>query len=152
MPEILNGQEVISDIVKRLRERFTSQQFREIYKDKPIQGLVTPCIFVQAVNTEQTRQMKLYRWRDHLIDVRCHPPNMKTNTQTWASTVSEMIIDCLDTITVGGQPVHCKNSEWKLQDDVLHVFLSYGFRVKKISEEIPDMQDLTYGENIKYKE
>lgn len=152
MLQALNGQEVASDIAKRLRQRFTTQQFKEIYKDKPVQGMVTPCIFIHLVNTEQTRQMRNYWWREYLIDIRCHPPDMKTNTQTWSSTVAEMVVDCLTTITVSGQPVHCKDSDWHLEDNVLHVMLKYAFRVRKTAEEIPDMQDLTYGENIKYKE
>ena len=47
MAKELTGQEVISELVTRLRTRFTINQFKEVYKDKPVQGMVLPCIFVE---------------------------------------------------------------------------------------------------------
>ena len=57
MANELTGQEVISELVTRLRARFTTNQFKEVYKDKPIQGMVLPCIFVESVNTVSTTQI-----------------------------------------------------------------------------------------------
>lgn len=48
MAKELTGQEVISELVTRLRTRFTTNQFKEVYKDKPVQGMVLPCIFVEV--------------------------------------------------------------------------------------------------------
>ena len=36
MAKELTGQEVISELVTRLRARFTTNQFKEVYKDKPV--------------------------------------------------------------------------------------------------------------------
>ena len=60
MAKELTGQEVISEIVTRLRTRFTTDQFKEVYKDKTVQGMVLPCIFVESVNTVSIAQIGRY--------------------------------------------------------------------------------------------
>lgn len=38
----LTGQEVVSAISAKLRNRFTTSQIAEIYKDKPVQQMALP--------------------------------------------------------------------------------------------------------------
>ena len=44
----LTGQEIVSELARCLRERFSVNEFAEIYKDKPVQSMKTPCIFISA--------------------------------------------------------------------------------------------------------
>jgi hypothetical protein len=60
-----------------------------------------------------------------------------------------MIVDCVSKLSVEGQKVKAKNATWRVEDDVLHVIVTYSYRVMQKLEEIPDMQTLTYGERLK---
>ena len=149
MAKELTGQEVISELVTRLRARFTTNQFKEVYKDKPVQGMVLPCIFVESVNTVSTSQIGRYAMWDHSVDVRCHPPKMKKDIQTWARGVAVMVLEAISRIQVSGQQVKATRMEWRVVDDVLHVTARYSYRVLQTGDVIPDMQTLTYGQKIK---
>lgn len=145
----LTGQEVVSAIAKQLRSRFSTTEFAEIYKDKPVQSMKTPCIFIHSVETTHTPELGRYARWDHIIDIRCHPVRMQTNIHTWARSLGPMIVDCVGRITIDNQQVKAKNATWRVEDNVLHVIAGYGYRVVQKSEEIPDMETLTYGERIK---
>lgn len=145
----LTGQEIVSEIAMRLRSRFSDKEFVEIYKDKPVQSMRTPCIFIHTVETLHTPEIRRYAWWDDIIDIRCHPGRMQTDVYTWARSLGPMILDCVSNITIDGQKVKVKNASWRVEDNVLHVTVSYGYRVMQEAEEIPDMQTLTYGERIK---
>ena len=148
MAKELTGQEVVSELVTRLRTRFTTNQFREVYKDKPVQGMVLPCIFVESVNTVFTAQLGRYSMWDHSVDIRCHPPKLKNARQTWARGVAVMIIEAVSRIQVSGQQVKATRMEWRVVDDVLHVTARYSDRVLQTGDVIPDMQTLSYGQKI----
>ena len=145
----LTGQEPVSECAKKLRSRFTANEIAEIYKDKPVQSMKTPCIFIHSVETTHTPDGRQYAWWDHIIDIRCHPGRMQTNIHTWARSLGPMITDCIEYITIDNQQVKAKNATWRVENDVLHVIVSYRYRVLRKSEEVPDMQTLAYGESIK---
>ena len=145
----LTGQEVVSEIATRLRSRFSTKEFAEIYKDTPVQSMKTPCIFIHSVETTHTPELKNYAWWDHIIDIRCHPGKMRTDVQTWARTLGPIIVDCVQYLIVGDQRVKVRNATWRVEDNVLHVMVYYRFRVQQILEDAPDMETLTYGQKIK---
>lgn len=149
MAKELTGQEVISEIVTRLRTRFTTNQFKEVYKDKPVQGMVLPCIFVESVNTVSIAQIGRYALWEYSVDVRCHPPKMKNDIQTWARGVAVMVLEAISRIQISGQQVKATRIEWRVVDDVLHVTARYAYRVLQTGDVIPDMQTLAYGQKIK---
>jgi hypothetical protein len=145
----LTGQEIVSELAKKLRSRFSKTEFAEIYKDKPVQSMKTPCIFIHSVETTHTPELRNYARWDHIIDIRCHPGKMQTDIHTWARSLGVMIVECVSSITVHDQAVKTKNASWRVEDGVLHVLVNYGYRVVYKSEDIPDMKNLTYGERIK---
>lgn len=147
--DALTGQEIVSELATRLRNRFSEKEFAEIYKDKPVQSMKTPCIFIHSVETIHTPDLRRYAWWDHIIDIRCHPGRMQTNIQTWARSLGPMIVDCVARVTISEQEVKVKSATWRVEDDVLHVVVNYSYRVLHKPEEVPDMQTLTYGERIK---
>ena len=144
----LTGQEIVSELAMRLRSRFSEKEFAEIYKDKPVQSMKTPCIFIHSVETTHTPDLRRYAWWDHIIDIRCHPGRMCTNVHTWARSLGPRIVECIQRITVDNQQVKAKNITWRVEDDVLHVVTSYNFRVIHKPEDVPYMETLTYGERI----
>lgn len=145
----LNGQEVVSHLALTFRERFSETEFAKIYKDKPVQSMVTPCIFIHSVETTLTPEIRNYAWWDEIIDIRCHPGKKVTNVQSWARTVGPMIVDCAQRITIDGQEVKAKSLTWRVEDNVLHVVGTYHYRVMQKLEDGPDMRTLTYGQRIK---
>lgn len=145
----LTGQEVVSSLALSLRSKFSEAQFAKIYKDKPVQSMVTPCIFIHSVESTHTPDMRNYAWWDNIIDIRCHPGKMVTAIHSWARTMGPMIVECAKTITINGQEVKSKNLTWRVEDNVLHVTGSYRFRVIEMLEDVPNMQTLAYGERIK---
>ena len=149
MAKELTGQEVISELVTRLRTRFTTNQFKEVYKDKPVQGMVLPCIFVESVNTVSIAQIGRYALWEYSVDVRCHPLKMKNDIQTWARGVAVMVVESISRIQISGQQVKATRIEWRVVDDVLHVTARYAYRVLQTGDVLPDMQTLTYGQKIK---
>ena len=145
----LTGQEVVSAIAKKLRSRFSDKDIAEIYKDKPVQSMKTPCIFIHSVETTHTPERGGYAWWDNIIDIRCHPGRMQTNIHTWARSLALMILECVEGLTVDGQQVKARNATWRVEDDVLHVILPYRYRVFQVPDDHPDMQTLAYGQKIK---
>ena len=145
----LTGQEVVSAISEQLRNRFTEQQIAKIYKDKPVQQMALPCIFIHEVNAGHRPEFRNRGWWDYIIDIRCHPETMRTNINTWGRGLAVMILETVEHIEVSGQRVKIQDAEWKIEDGVLHVIVKYSFRVYRVGEEVPDMQTLTYGERIK---
>ena len=147
--EALNGQEVVSAISKKLRKRFTTNEFVEIYKDKPVQSMTTPCIFIHSIETAYTPELRGYGWWDHMIDVRCHPGRMQTDVHTWARKLGPIIVDCISKIMVDNTQVKARTVTWRVEDGVLHVIAPYRYRVRELAETAPDMQTLAYGKKIK---
>ena len=146
----LTGQEIVSDIAKRLRSRFSSKEFAEIYKDKPVQSMQTPCIFIHSVETTHSPERRGYAWWDEIVDIRCHPGRMQTNIYSWARRLGPMILESVECLTVDGQQVRARNATWRVEDGVLHVILPYRYRVVRALEEAPDMETLIYGERLKH--
>lgn len=145
----LTGQEIVSEIAKRLRSRFSEKEFAEIYKDKPVQSMKTPCIFIHTVETTHTPELRRYSWWDDIIDIRCHPGRMQTNIHTWARTLGPVIVEEMSCIYIDNQQVKIKNASWRVEDGVLHVIVSYHYRVVQAPEDVPNMETLIYGEKIK---
>ena len=145
----LTGQEVVSTICKTLRNRFSDKEIVEIYKDKPVQSMKTPCIFVHLVESVHTPDLRNYAWWDQIIDIRCHPSKMRTDIHTWARSLAVMIVDCVTFMQSGGHSFKAKSVTWRVEDDVLHVIATYSYRVMQTVEEVPDMRTLTYGEKLK---
>lgn len=145
----LTGQEPVSAIAKRLRSRFSIAEFAEIYKDKPVQSMKTPCIFIHSVETAHTPELRGYAWWDHIIDIRCHPGRMQTNIHTWARTLGPMIVEEVEYLPISNQQVKARNATWRVENDVLHVIVSYRYRVLQKPDDGPHMHTLTYGERLK---
>lgn len=147
--EALTGQEVVSAISTKLRARFTSAEFLEIYKDKPVQSVKTPYIFIHSIESSYTPELRGYGWWDNIIDIRCHPGRMQTDVHTWARKLGPIIASCVSLIIVCGQQVKARSVTWRVEDDVLHVIAPYRYRVTEVVEAQPNMNTLSHGERLK---
>lgn len=146
---ILTGEEVVSGVSRNIRAAFTKEELPAIYKDTPIQNVIKPYAFIHQIIAEHSNEMRGRAQHNFIIDVRIHPPDGKTNIQTWARAMATKLLEALNTITVSEQAVKSYGIEWKVEDDVLHFITKYAFKVVHTEEPVPDMQTLEYGENIK---
>lgn len=148
--DALNGGEVVSYISATLRSRFSQTEFAKIYKDKPVQSMVTPCIFIHSVETSHDSDIGNYGWRTDFIDIRCHPSKLCTNVHSWARKIGPIICDCVSKVTISGQPVKAKSISWRVEDNVVHITASYRYRVIAVSDYTgPVMEELIIGESVK---
>lgn len=149
MSEELTGTEVVSALATQLRNRFTESQFAKIYKNKPVQSQVTPCIFIHLIETQHTPDIAHYAWWSHSLDIRCHPGKMCTNINSWAQTLSPIITECVEYITIAGHRVKSNGVICRVEDDVLHILVNYRYRVLRKLDAVPLMESLEYGQSIK---
>lgn len=145
----LTGQDVVSAIATKLRSRFSQTEIAKIYKNKPVQSMVTPCAFIHLIETSHNPDLANYAWWDHILDIRIHPSKSCSDINTWAQTLSPMLTECVEYITISGQSVKSEYVRCKVEDNVLHILVKYKYRVYRVLDEVPDMQTLHYGEAIK---
>lgn len=152
---ILEGNEVVSSIAYNIKSFIdagiisNTDEIARLYKDTPIQGMVTPCAFIHSVSTEHTLEMRNYALWHYIIDVRCHPKPAQTNVQTWARHLAVKLLECIDRIQVDGQQVRAKDVTWNVEDNVLHMLCNYTFRVLRQIDPGNPMETLDYSGHAK---
>lgn len=145
----LTEEDVVGAISKNIRSRFSVESIKKIYKNLPQQNIQKPYAFIHLIHREHKNEMRnRARW-SFMFDVRVHPEDNRTDVQTWARQIALTLIEALNTITISDQPVKAKNIEYRVEDNVLHVIVSYAFGVLQVQDEVIDMQNLVYGEKLK---
>lgn len=145
----LTGEDVISGIAKRLSTKISIAELANIYKNKPQQGMVKPCAFLHQIDYAQTSEMRNRANRDYLVDIRVHPSEDEQRIQSWGAKLGEKIILAVSTIDISGKPVRVKRAEWKIESEVLHIFVSYSFKViQEIEDTTPFMETLNHTERV----
>lgn len=146
---VLNGQEIISEIARRLRAGFSESVFKEIYKDTPNQGFQPGCIFIHDVEDDHKNELRGYARWSFVVDIRCHPPKNVSAVFTWGRGIAVQAIDLVNKLEVSGQQVKASTIQWRVIDNVLHVICKYSFRVREVPIDDLLMRTLTYGERVK---
>ena len=144
----LTGIEVVTGITKLLRQNFSTQDVPNIYKDTPVQGLNKPCFFVHQLNHDTTQEMRNRAQKDYLIDIRYHPLESDTESQTTMNMIQEKLCSVVDTISVISQSVKAKSLKSQVVDGVLHTIVSYSFKVVKQPAEQPLMETVEITERV----
>lgn len=147
--EVLTGEEVVSAISKNIRCYFSTEEIKAIYKNLPQQNIQKPYAFIHQISSEHKNEMRNRASWSFILDIRVHPSDKQTNVQSWSRSVATKLIEATNIITVGGQSVKARSIEHRVEDGVLHVIVSYAFRVIHIEEDIPDMRNLLYGEHLR---
>lgn len=148
----LNGLSIVSAVTKKLRDNLSNKEIAAIYKDRPKQNVIKPYIMVHQINGTHTPELRKRGRRDYIIDVRCHPKDNQDNKISWCSLLAEKLINILETITLldgTHDVIKARNIEWRVENEVLHVICYYSIKVIKKSEDIPRMNDMSYGSRIK---
>lgn len=146
---LIDGTEVVSGVAIALRKFFTEAEVPVIYKDKPIQGFVKPCFFIQLVSDNSQRIAKNSFMRNYIIDVRYHPSDDNNAKETTCSKISNYVLDAVNTVEISGLPVKAYEMECRVTDDVLHCITTYRFKVNETEQTLPKMESLGVKEGVK---
>lgn len=131
----LTGEEIISGIAIKLRAEFTTTEIPAIYKDTPTQTMLKPSIFINNITTTHTPEMNEGANRNYLIDIIVVGSEDNTALQTWFTTITERVFSAVDYITVSGKPLKMARGETNLEDDELHIIVTYDMKVIKELED-----------------
>ena len=131
----LTGETIISAISLKIRSSFSTQEISNIYKNKPLQGMKTPSVFIHQINVNDENQMRNSSNRQYILDVRVHPSSHEKRVYSWLNNISERMRSVLNKIVVDNKPLKYNSIECKIEDDVLHCIVYYSFRVIDIHDD-----------------
>lgn len=146
---VLTGEEVVDSLSRKIRDAFTPTELAAVYMNKPKQGAHKPYAFLHPLNTEHTNQMQGYALQDYMLDIRVHPLDTQTNVQVWARGIATKMVDTINKIQVSGQQVKARSLTWNVLDDVLHVIVTYQYRVKEVVDTHNAMETIQIEERVK---
>lgn len=145
----LTGEEVVSSISINLRNAFGEQELLRIYKNTAVQGFKKPCAFIHPLDSSSENEMRNRSSWNFLFDVRVHPADEEKDVQSWGRAVGMRLLTALHTVTVSNQTVKAKSASWRIEDNVLHFLVSYGFKVVFTDSAIPQtMDELTFNGGV----
>lgn len=147
--KLIDGTEVVSGVAIALRNFFTEKEVPVIYKDKPIQGFVKPCFFIQLVSDSSQRIAKNSFMRNYIIDVRYHPADDNNAKETTCSQISNYVLDAVNTVIISDLPVKAYAMDCRVTDEVLHCITTYRFKVNETEQTLPKMESLDVKEGVK---
>lgn len=145
----LNGEEIVSAVARSIRARFSTNIIKKIYKEKSWQNSNKPFAFIHQITGGHKNEMRNRAEWNHMIEVRVHPEDTRTDVQAWAREIAMGLIDALNVITISGQAVKSRSIEYRVEDDVLLFIVSYAYKVIRINDEEPSMKNMLYGEHVK---
>lgn len=141
MSKILEGTEVISALATKIRNGFDTTEIQAVYKDTPTQNILKPCIFLNMVSTIQLPMVNNRSNRNYTIDIIVTGADDNTELRTWFTKINEQLLRVVDKITISDQTVRMVQGEANIENDELHLIVSYNFDViKQVDDDIVKMQ------------
>lgn len=137
--------ETIDGIAQKLNETFGDNY--EIYIDEVKQGLKEPCFLIVCTTGRQEQEIGTLYNREQAFDLH-YFPKAKHITREINSVVDMLNME-LEYITVVGNLIRGTGMKHEVIDSVLHFFVNYDMRVRKVVEPDPLMEDLTIIERVK---
>lgn len=135
MDKILTGEEVISAIAIKIRESFTTTELAAVYKDTPIEDILKPCVFLNLVTVTHTPRMKNKGNRSYIVDIIATGSDDNTELYTWYSRLAERLFAVIDKITISEQTVRLIRAETNIENNELHLIITYNFNVIKVEDD-----------------
>lgn len=114
-----------------------------IYHDMLPMGYEAPCFFINAVDTQVSRQLyDRYKLQVN-YDVTYHPEEKKFHNAEF-SKVGNILAFGLETVNLeDGKPLRGNNIGYEVQDNVLHFFVTFDFFVRRVKDRGEKMMILT---------
>lgn len=118
----------------------------EIMDEEIKQGLIEPCFFVKLIQVGQIQELGLRYNRTHAFDIHYFGEN---NPQ--AHDVAEKLYNVMDEIEHDGDLFRGSGMRHEIIDGVLHFFVNYNFKVRKVIPESPKMHIIEQKGGVKYE-
>lgn len=134
MSRILEGTEVISALATKIRDGFSTTEIQAVYKDTPTQNILKPCIFLNMVSTIQLPMVNRRSNRNYTIDIIVTGADDNTELRTWFTEINERLLRVVDKIIISNQVVKMVQGEANIENDELHLIVTYNFDVIKESD------------------
>lgn len=135
MSKILEGTEVISALATKIRDGFSTTEIQAVYKDTPTQNILKPCIFLNMVSTIQLPMVNRRSNRNYTIDIIVTGADDNTELRTWFTKINEQLLRMVDKIIISDQVVKMVQGEANIENNELHLIVTYNFDVIKQSDD-----------------
>ena len=109
------------------------------YGEEIRQGFEEPCFFVKLLNASQTQELNTRYRRTHSFDIHYFPQD---NSNEEAHDMAEKLYDALELIEYDGVQYQGTGMNHEIVDGVLHFFVDYAFRIRRVVTEPPKMGSL----------
>lgn len=147
---VLGSEDVVSAVCRNIRDRFSKERIKAIYKNLPQQNIQKPYAFIHQIDAQHQNEMRNRANWSFMIDVRVHPKDEQTDVQSWAREIAVDLTKTINTITISGQAVKARSIEYKVEEGVLHFIVSYSYKVVCVEDSNANsMQSMLYGEHLK---
>ena len=133
---IVTINDIRTAVFHQLAERFPDIRR---YGEGIRQGFEEPCFFVKLLNASQTQELNTRYMRTHSFDIHYFPQD---NSNEEAHDMAEKLYDVMELIEYDGVLYQGREMNHEIVDGVLHFFVDYNFRVKRIVPDVPAMGSL----------
>lgn len=121
---------------------------KKIYSESVKQGLKEPCFFIAVLNPLQTQIIGNMYLRQQPFDVHYFPIIQGSKNELHAMA-SDLFIALEYVTLINGDLVHGTKMSYEVVDDVLHFFVNYDMRIRKVETPTDSMGTLTVKNGVK---
>jgi len=137
--------ETMTGIARKLNATFGNGY--EIYIDEIKQGLKEPCFLLVCLTGRQQQEIGITYNREQAFDIH-YFPKAKNYTTEINGVVDTLNME-LEYITVNGNLVRGSKMKHQVIDGVLHFFVNYDLRIRKVVDPEPFLENLELIERVK---
>lgn len=138
--------ETINGIAQKLNQIF-GDEYR-IHIDTVKQGLKEPCFLIVVLEGNQEQVIGNLYSRKQSFDIHYFPQSKNGIIREVNEVLNKLLIE-LEYIEVNADLVRGTNINFDVVDEILHFFVNYDVRIRKVVEPDPLMEDLTIIERVK---
>lgn len=121
---------------------------KKIYSESVKQGLKEPCFFIAVLNPLQTQIIGNMYFRQQPFDIHYFPAIQGSKNELHAMA-SDLFIALEYVTLINGDLVHGTKMSYEVVDDVLHFFVNYDMRIRKVETPTDSMGTLTVKNGVK---
>lgn len=120
----------------------------KVFVNELRQGLKEPCFFVSCIKPSNRIFLGTRYYRTHAFCVQYFPES-KTGEREECNDVSDRLMLCLEYITVTGDLIRGTEMHSEIVDGILNFFVNYDFFVNVKTADLPIMEELEHGTDVK---
>lgn len=130
-------EEIKKAIIKRLTTAFPAAN---TYGEQIKQGFKEPCFFVQQIDGAQLRGIDRQYNRTAVFDVHYFPDGASLKAKEECNAMAAQLYDVLEYVRWQDDLFRGLNLRHEVVDDVLHFFINFNVRMRRVVPQPPKMQ------------